>query len=516
MSTPADFASSIPEAVAVHVVETGEQVSYRELEAEANRVSRMLRDQGLKRGDHVAFCVENRAGFLAFAWGAHYAGCYYTAISTRLTPEEAGYIINDCGARVVLCSPSTRDVIARVKDEAAGVERWLSFDESDDAFERYEDVLEGYSTEPLDDRSEGQDMLYSSGTTGRPKGVKMPLPKGEFGEDAGVVMLGQALFGFAESMRYLSPAPLYHAAPLRFCMATHRVGGTVFVMKKFDPESALAVIQEQKVTHAQFVPTMFVRMLKLPSEVVRGFDVSSLQCAIHAAAPCPVEVKRKMIDWWGPVIHEYYAGTEGNGLTYASSADWLANPGTVGKAVLGEIHILDDDGKELEPGEIGGVYFSGGGGFEYHHDTEKTAASRSGSSSTLGDVGYVNENGFLFLTDRKAHMIISGGVNVYPQEAENTLTMHPAVVDVAVIGVPNEDFGEEVKAVVQPVTMPADDAAAQKLEEELIAYCREHHADIKCPRSVDFREELPRHPTGKLYKRLLKDEYWGDKGSRII
>jgi acyl-CoA synthetase (AMP-forming)/AMP-acid ligase II len=294
------------------------------------------------------------------------------------------------------------------------------------------------------------------------------------------------------------------------------VGGTVFVMKKFDPESALAVIQERGITHAQFVPTMFVRMLKLPSEVMQSFDVSSLQCAIHAAAPCPVEVKRKMIDWWGPVIHEYYAGTEGNGLTYASSADWLANPGTVGKAVLGELHILDDDGKELATGEIGGVYFSGGGGFEYHHDAEKTAESRVGRHSTLGDVGYVNENGFLFLTDRKAHMIISGGVNVYPQEAENTLTMHPAVVDVAVIGVPNEDFGEEVKAVVQPVTMPADDAAARKLEKELIAYCREHHADIKCPRSVDFREELPRHPTGKLYKRLLKDEYWGDKGSRII
>jgi acyl-CoA synthetase (AMP-forming)/AMP-acid ligase II len=516
MPTPADFASKSPEKLAVHVIESGEKLTYAELEAAANRVSRMLRAQGLERGDHVAFCAENRAGFLAFAWGAHYAGCYYTAISSRLTPDEAGYIISDCGARVVLCSPSTRGVIAAVKNDNPAVERWLSFDEGGEGFEHYENVISEFSSEPIDDRSEGQDMLYSSGTTGRPKGVKMPLPKGEFGEDIGVTLLGKLLFGLDESVRYLSPAPLYHAAPLRFCMATHRVGGTVFVLRKFDPEATLQAIQELEITHGQFVPTMFVRMLKLPEGKAANYDVSTLRCAIHAAAPCPVEVKRRMIDWWGPIIHEYYAGTEGNGLTYASSTDWLANPGTVGKAVLGELHILDDEGNELPPGEIGGVYFSGGAKFEYHHDEEKTAASRAGGSSTLGDVGYVNENGFLFLTDRKAHMIISGGVNVYPQEAENTLTMHPAVADVAVIGVPNEDFGEEVKAVVQPVAMPADDDTASRLEQELIAYCRERLADIKCPRSVDFRAELPRHPTGKLYKRLLKDEYWGERGSRII
>ena len=288
-------------------------------------------------------------------------------------------------------------------------------------------------------------------------------------------------------------------------------------MERFDPDEALALIERHRVTHSQWVPTMFIRMLKLPAEVRERYDVSSLQVAIHAAAPCPVAVKQQMIEWWGPVLHEYYAGTEGNGFVYCDSAAWLAHPGTVGSALVGTVHIVDDDGEELPPGERGTVYFGGGAEFSYHNDPEKTAASRDARGrgwSTLGDVGYVDEDGFLYLTDRKAYMIITGGVNVYPQEAENVLALHPKVADVAVLGVPNDDFGEEVKAVVEPISM---DDAGPELERELIAYCREHLADVKCPRSVDFRAELPRHPTGKLYKRLLKDEYWAghDQPDRV-
>ncbi|MCX7620790.1 MAG: AMP-binding protein, partial [Acidimicrobiales bacterium] len=324
----------------------------------------------------------------------------------------------------------------------------------------------------------------------------------------------QLLFDYNESMVYLSPAPLYHAAPLRFSMAVHQVGGTVIVMEHFDPEQFLALIESYKVTHTQVVPTMFIRLLKLPEEARKAYDLSSLQVAIHAAAPCPIAVKEKMIEWWGPIIHEYYAGTEGNGLVYCNSEDWLTHKGTVGRALLGKVHIVDEEGNELPPGEEGTIYFESDAQFEYHNDPEKTAASRLPNGwTTLGDVGRLDEDGFLYLTDRKAYMIITGGVNVYPQEAENVLALHPKVQDVAVIGVPNEEFGEEVKAIVEPVDM-AD--AGPELERELIEYCRQHLADVKCPRSVDFRPELPRHPTGKLYKRLLKDEYWQGHESRII
>jgi acyl-CoA synthetase (AMP-forming)/AMP-acid ligase II len=329
-----------------------------------------------------------------------------------------------------------------------------------------------------------------------------------------VTLVMQAMYGFQPESVYLSPAPLYHSAPLRFTMAVHRLGGTVVVMEHFDPVQFLELIQRYRVTHTQVVPTMFVRLLKLPAEQRRRFDTSSLQTVIHAAAPCPVPVKQQIIDWWGPVVHEYYAGTEGNGFCAIDSNDWLAHRGSVGRALLGTIHILDDDGTELPLGEPGAIYFEGGAEFEYHNDPEKTAAARTSAGwSTLGDIGYLDDAGYLYLTDRKAHMIISGGVNIYPQEAENVLTMHPKVADVAVFGVPNEDFGEEVKAVVQPIDM-AD--AGPQLERELIAYCREHLADLKCPRSVDFEAELPRAPTGKLYKRLLRDRYWEGHQTRIL
>ena len=509
---PGDFAATSPDRPAVIMATSGEVVTYAELDAEANQLSRVLRGAGLQPGDHVALCLENSAHFLPIVWGAHYAGLYYTAMSSRLTTEEMAYILDDCGAQAFITSTHQADQAAELADRMPKVKVRLMQGGVIDGFEPYEAVLAAQPAAPLDEeRVEGQDMLYSSGTTGRPKGVKVALPGIALGEagDA-VTALGQLLFGADESTMYLSPAPLYHAAPLRFCRAVQRIGGTVVVMEHFDPEQYLALVEQHRITFSQVVPTMFIRMLKLPDEVRARYDLSSLTAVVHAAAPCPAEVKAQIIEWFGPIVHEYYAGTEGNGFVYCNSADWLAHRGTVGKALIGIIHIVDDDGEEVPAGQSGTVYFEGemAATFEYHNDADKTADSRDAKGrgwSTLGDVGHLDDDGYLYLTDRKAYMIITGGVNVYPQEAENVLALHPAVNDVAVFGVPNDDFGEEVKAVVEPADLAG---AGPELERELIAYCREHLADVKCPRSVDFRPELPRHPTGKLYKRILKDEYW--------
>lgn len=511
---PGSFAEESPDKPAYIMGSSGQVVSYRELDDEANRLSRLLREAGLQPGDHVAFCLENHPRFLTVAWGAHYAGLYYTAISSRLTAEETEYIVNDCGAKVFITSRHKADVAARLVDRIPNVTARLMLDGVIDGYDSYEEVVAAASPEPLPDRVGGKDMLYSSGTTGRPKGVKPSFPSEPIDQPTAVTGLMQLLFAADPSMVYLSPAPLYHAAPLRFTMAVHQIGGTAIIMEHFDAEQALALIERYRVTHSQWVPTMFVRMLKLPEEVRNRYDLSSMQVAIHAAAPCPVPVKHQMIEWWGPVIHEYYAATEGNGFVYCNSEDWLAHPGTVGRPLLGEVHIVGEDGEELPVGEEGTIYFGAGPEFEYHNDPEKTAQSRNERGwTTLGDVGRLDEDGFLYLTDRKSYMIITGGVNVYPQETENLLVTHPKVLDCAVIGVPNEDFGEEVKAVVQ-LADPA--AASPELERELITFCREHLADVKCPRSVDFVDELPRHPTGKLYKRLLRDRYWAGHESRII
>jgi len=513
---PGAHVAATPDKPAVILATSGQVITYRELDDQANQVSHLFRNLGLKSGDHVAFCLENHPRYFALAWGAHYAGLYYTAMSSRLTTDEMAYIISDCGAQAFVTSAYKADQAAELVDRVGDVSLYM-MDGTIEGYTSWEDALADLPTTPLEeDRVEGRDMLYSSGTTGQPKGVEVPLPDAPLGTGEGVYMLAVGLFAASADSVYLSPAPLYHAAPLRFCMAFHRVGATVVVMEHFDPAQALELIERHRVTHSQWVPTMFIRMLKLPDEVRKAHDVSSLQVAIHAAAPCPVAVKQQMIEWWGPVIHEYYAGTEGNGFVYCDSAAWLAHPGTVGRSIMGEVHIVGDSGDEVPQGETGTVYFGGGAEFAYHNDPEKTASAhdpRGRGWSTLGDVGYVDEEGFLYLTDRKAYMIITGGVNVYPQEAENVLAMHPKVADVAVFGVPDEEFGEAVKAVVEPIDM-AD--AGPELERELIAYCRERLADVKCPRSVDFRPELPRHPTGKLYKRLLKDEYWKGHESRIL
>ncbi len=503
---PGARAQTQPEALAQVMVSTGEGMTFRSLHRGANRLARWFGKIGLRPGDHVAFCLENHPRYLELAWGCVYAGLIYTAISSRLTAEEAAYIVDDCGAKAYLTSHEMATQAKGVAAATAPMPR-LMLDGAIDGYEPYEAQVDCLDGADLDRYVEGIDMLYSSGTTGRPKGVEVPLPDRQLGSPDSVMALTSALFGFGVGSVYLSPAPLYHAAPLRFCLSAQRGGGTVAVMDHFDPEQFLAAIERHRVTHTQVVPTMFIRLLKLPAEVRNRYDLSSLQCVVHAAAPCPVEAKRAMIEWWGPIIHEYYAGTEGNGFVYCNSEQWLAHPGTVGKALTGAAHVCGPDGSELPVGEAGTIYFEGAD-FRYHNDDAKTAESRHPHHpewSTLGDVGYLDDEGFLYLTDRKAYMIISGGVNIYPQEAENVLALHPKVADVAVIGVPNEDMGEEVKAVVQVAegVEPDDELAA-----ELIAYCRSRLAHYKCPRSVDFDPELPRHPTGKLYKRLLRDRYW--------
>jgi len=496
---------------------TGAVQTYGELDAGANRLSQLLYATGLRPGDHVALCLENHPRFLEIVWGCHYAGLIYTAASSRLTSEELSYILRDCGARVFITSAYKAAQAGEIVASTPGVERRLMLDGVIEGYESYEEATAQHVATPLASRVAGVDMLYSSGTTGQPKGVLPAFTPQPLEESSGnVAPMMQMLFGVDANTVYLSPAPLYHAAPLRFTMGVHRVGGTAVVMEHFDAEQFLAAVERFGVTCTQVVPTMFVRMLKLPADARDRYDVSSIACVIHAAAPCPIPVKKQMIEWFGPVLHEYYAGTEGNGFVYCNSPMWLAHEGTVGMPIGCTVHIVGENGDELPAYESGTIYFEGGNTFEYHNDPEKTRGSRHPKGwSTLGDVGYLDSDNFLYLTDRKAYMIISGGVNIYPQEAENLLVTHPKVIDVAVFGVPNDEFGEEVKAVVQPAAMPADAEAGRLLERELIAFCREHLADIKCPRSVDFRTELPRHPTGKLYKRLLKDEYWRDAGRSI-
>lgn len=514
---PGSHIATQPDKPALIMAGSGEVQTFAELDAAANRLSHVLRDAGIQAGDHVAICMENNPHFLEVLWGCHYAGVVYTAASSRLTSDELAYIMNDCGAKAFITSMYKAEQAAEVLPETPHVGLRLMINGTIDGHGSYEDAVAAASSEPLSHRIAGRDMLYSSGTTGRPKGVFPSLPEVPLEEwSSSIEGLQQLLFGMDASKVYLSPAPMYHAAPLRFCLATQAIGATVVLMEHFDAEDYLRFVDQYKVTHSQLVPTMFVRMLKLDEETRAKYDVSTIEAAVHAAAPCPVAVKQQMIEWWGPVIHEYYAGTEGNGFVYCNSEGWLAHPGTVGSPLNCIVHVVGEDGEEVPTGESGTIYFEAGGTFEYHNDPEKTAGSRHPKGwSTLGDVGYVDEDGFVFLTDRKAYMIITGGVNVYPQESENLLVTHPAVIDVAVFGIPNEDFGEEVKAVVQPVEMPANADAAGELERELIRFCREHLADVKCPRSVDFREELPRHPTGKLYKRLLKDEYWAAAGRSI-
>lgn len=503
---PSVHALSHPDKPAVIMAGSGETITYRELDEASNRVAHLLRARGLKIGDTVALSMENHPQFFALTWGAQRAGLVYVCISCRLTAPEIAYIAQDSGAKLLIGS----DYMTPVFDEVAKIApdvpqlRFAGGGEHD-----LDAALAEMPAHAIPDERAGVDMLYSSGTTGKPKGVRVPLPEEEhIGATNTLVLLASQAFGLSDDSVYLSPAPLYHAAPLRWSMTVHRLGGTVVVMEKFEPEHALDVIERHKITDSQWVPTHFVRLLKLPPEVRGKYDLSSLRCAIHAAAPCPVPVKQAMIEWWGPVLMEYYAGTEGNGFTFISSREWLARPGSVGRALTGVIRICDENGDEVPRRTEGQVFFEATAGmaqFEYHNDPAKTAESRNKHGwSSLGDVGWEDEDGYLYLTDRKSFMIISGGVNIYPQEIENLLVTHPKVADVAVIGAPDPDMGERVVAVVQPANLAE---AGPALAEELTEWLGPQLSRVKMPRQIDFREELPREPTGKLFKRLLREEY---------
>ena len=507
---PGKYARLTPNRAAYVMAGSGLVVTYTDLEHGSNQAAHLFRALGLERGDHIAICLENHPAFLQICWGAFRAGLYFTAISYRLQAAEVEYIVNDCGAKVVVTSSYLATTFNEFRKNLVNQPRCFMLDGDVDGAESWEKTLQSMPVTPIANESYGQSLLYSSGTTGRPKGVKKPLIEDPWGEAVDVFEAARERYEFDAATVYLSTAPLYHAAPLGFNLNVLRFGGTCIVMEQFDGQQALALIEKYQVTHSQWVPTMFVRMLKLPDQDRAGYDLSSHRIAVHAAAPCPVAVKQAMIDWWGPIIYEYYAGTEGNGSTAISSQEWLNHRGSVGRAAGNcRLHILDDEGREVAVGEVGGVYFEGGGKFEYMGDPDKTDSSRSSQGwTTLGDVGLVDAEGYLYLTDRKSFMIISGGVNIYPQEAENALIAHPAVVDVAVFGIPDEEFGEQVKAVVQPVSM---EEAGPALEAELIAFVRSKISHLKCPRTIDFMAELPRHPTGKLYKRLLKDQYWPAK-----
>jgi fatty-acyl-CoA synthase len=514
LMTPSWYAAETPDAPAIVMGTTGETVTYAELEDRSARFARALRARGLDVGGHIAILMENNRPYLEVAWAAQRSGLHYTAINSHLGRGEVEYILDDSGATVLIASEAMASVIAELDLGNVGT-RVCAAGELP-GFERYEDVIAAEEPGPLPDEEEGREMLYSSGTTGRPKGVRKPRPGTPFGDpSAAPVQLAQgiAAYGIAPGSVYLSPAPLYHSAPLVYSTTMHRLGATVVVMERFDPRRCLELIEQHRVTVAQFVPTHFVRMLRLPADERERFDVSSLQVVMHAAAPCPIPVKRQMIDWWGPIIHEYYAGTEDIGSTFITAGEWLTHPGSVGRP-MDECHIVGDDGEEVPTGQPGVVYFAGGRPFEYHNDPDKTASiSNDKGWRTLGDIGYLDTDGYLYLTDRQAHMIVSGGVNIYPQEAENVLASHPAVADVAVIGVPDDEMGEAVKAVVEATD---SSAAGPALEAELLAACRAELATYKCPRTVDFVDALPRDENGKLYKRRLREQYWEGHDSLVI
>ncbi len=513
---PSHHARTDPDKPAYIMAGSGEVVTFAQLEARSNQIAHALREAGCKPGDTIALFAENSPRYFEICWAAQRAGLYYVCVSSRLTPSEVKYIIDDSGARLLIAGASKADIAADVKAGTKLGDYW-SIDGNIDGFEPLETRQARFPDTPIPDEMAGTDMLYSSGTTGRPKGIRPPLEHGAaIDADNVLLSIAKAMAGVDETKIYLSPAPLYHAAPLRWCMAMTRLGATLIVMEKFDPEDFLRQIETHKVTHTQVVPTMFVRLTKLPEEIRNKYDVSSLEFCIHAAAPCPIPVKEEMINWWGPIIDEYYAASEGNGMTWIKSPEWLTHKGSVGRAVWGELHICDEDGNELAIGEEGLVYFGGTPTPTYHNDPEKSKEvlnPKHEGWSTLGDVGRLDDEGYLYLTDRKAFMIISGGVNIYPQECENILITHPKVADCAVIGVPDPDFGEAVKAVVQPVEAAAP---SDELAEELLEFCRANLSKIKCPKSIDFDPELPRHPTGKLYKRLIRDRYWGKTDSKIV
>ena len=483
----------------------GSSQTYAELDDESRRLASLLSARGLVPGDAIAILLENTPHFLAAAWGAQRAGLYYVPVNWHLSAAEAAYIVADSGVRALISSARLADLAAQVTGDAPGTTTRLAVGGPVDGFEDYATALAASTPDRPADEVNGACMFYSSGTTGRPKGIRRSAPPPRFGDTLALEAILAGLYGFGPDAVYLCPGPLYHAAPLGYSMGTQALGGQVVLMDRFEPEACLALIDRYKITHMQVVPTMFVRMLKLPPEVRARYDLSSLRMVVHAAAPCPPAVKRAMIDWLGPVISEYYAASEGNCYFAIDSAQWLAHPGSVGRPLSGAPHILDADGSELPAGEIGQIWIENEAAFSYHNDPVKTAEAYNDRGwSTLGDLGHVDAEGFLYLSDRRTDLIITGGVNVYPREIEEALTMHPKVADVAVIGVAHEEMGEEIRAVVQPA---AGVVPGPELEQELIEHCAGQLARFKRPRRIDFVAELPRLPSGKILRRVVRDGY---------
>lgn len=494
-----------PEKPALVMSDGSRTVTYAELERRSLQVAGLFRQYGLNVGDHVALVMANRPEFLEIAWGAQRSGLYWTPVNWHLTVDEAAYIVEDCGARVLFAAEETADLAAEIVRRSRTVEAAVIVGSARPGLAGYAATLDPIPAVPGPREVEGCYFFYSSGTTGRPKGIRRQHGFPPFGAGQRIDHVMASSFGFGRDSVYLCPAPLYHSAPCGWSLGTQRNGGTVVLMERFDPLECLRAIERHRVTHAQFVPTHFVRMLKLPRDQREAFDLSSLQVVVHAAAPCPVEVKRQMIDWLGPKLIEFYSGSEGVGMTIITTSEWLEHPGSVGRPVTGSVHILDDNGNELPPGEVGMIYFSGAGDFEYHNDPQKTAEAHNDMGwATLGDLGYLDEDGYLYLVDRRTDLIISGGVNIYPAEIEEALILHPAVTDVAVIGLPDPEMGQSVTAIVQPAH---GYEPGTQLAEILSAHCRSRLAGFKCPRSFHFLDELPRLPTGKLLRRHLRERY---------
>ncbi|MDX1886551.1 fatty-acid--CoA ligase FadD4 [Mycolicibacterium sp. 120270] len=488
-------------AVVLHP--SGTAVTFDDLDTRANRLAHFLRRAGLAAGDTVAILMENNEHIHAAMWAARRSGFYYTMVNTHLSAGEIAYIVSDSAAKAVISSRAMRAVCERLPGVMPdGMPAVLLIADDDlDGWLRYPECVADEPAEPMVSERCGQLLQYSAGSTGRPKGIRRPL-------DPRSAKLTTPVFealGVTGESVYLSPTPTYHTALAMWTMAAQSVGATVVMMERFDAEQALRCIETYGVTHAQFVPTMFVKMLRLPESTRQRYDLSSLQRVVHAAAPCPPAIKRQMIDWWGPIIDEYYGSSEGAGISFIRAQEWLDHPGSVGRPMLGTPHILDENESELPAGQIGEIYYEGGYPFEYLNDEAKTAEARTPQGwVTVGDVGYLDADGYLYLTDRRNHMIISGGVNIYPQETENELIAHPLVVDAAVFGVPDDEMGQSVKAVVQ-LTDPS--RGTDDFGRELIDWLRERLAHYKCPRSISFEPQLPRTDAGKLYKRALVEKY---------
>ena len=508
---PRLIAESHPRKAAAIMADSGESISFAELEAAANRAARALRALGIQNGDTVAYWIKNSLDYFILYWAGQRAGVYMVPTPTHLSPEEAAYIFNDSSAKLLITAAeinAASDFCKHANEYCPRLRHIKSIGVRIEGADSWETIIQDQDSTPIDDEQSGFHLIYSSGTTGKPKGVKLPFVGGNVTDSNFWVDRNKSRYNLTDDSVYMCPAPLYHAAPLLFSVTAQRIGSTVIILPKFSPEAALTAIEKYRVTYTQMVPTMFVRMLRMDENDRMSYDVSSLESVIHAAAPCPVHIKQQMMTWLGEIIHEYYAGSEANGSTAITPAEWLDRPGSVGRADRGILHICNEEGDELPAGENGLIYFEGASNFTYLNDPQKTKDARHPKHeewTTIGDIGWVDDDGYLYLTDRRNFVIISGGVNIYPQEIENFLLQNTKVADVAVVGVPNEDLGEEVKAVVQPTNW--SDAGAA-LETELIDFCREHLSHVKSPKSVDFMQALPRQENGKLYKKVIRESYW--------